>query len=110
MSPTSDYLDELLDRSAPRTTVMTGSVADALTRLRVATSVETENASLRRPVIAGLTFVLLLGDAATATAAATNSWLLRAPTSPSTPTDQPNQPATGRCTTTRTKTTSGRCR
>lgn len=79
MSPTSDHLDDLLDQSAPRTTVMTESVADELTRLRVATSVETASVTVRRPwrrpVIAGLASVLLLGGAATATAAVTNSWV-----------------------------------
>ncbi|TFD48487.1 hypothetical protein E3T55_13455 [Cryobacterium frigoriphilum] len=79
MSPTFDDLDGLLDRSAPRTTVMTDSVADELTRLRVATRVETASVTLRRPwrrpVFAGLASVLLLGGAATATAAVTNSWV-----------------------------------
>ncbi|TFD88928.1 MULTISPECIES: hypothetical protein [Cryobacterium] len=79
MGPTSDDLDGLLDRSAPRTTVMTDSVADELTQLRVATSVETARVTARRPwrrpVFAGLASVLLLGGAATATAAVTNSWV-----------------------------------
>ena len=79
MSPTSDHLDDLLDLSAPRTTVVTHSVVDELTRLRVATSVETASAfpkrPWRRPVIAGLASVLLLGGAAAATAAVSNSWL-----------------------------------
>ena len=79
MSPTSDDLDGLLDRSVPRTTLMTESVADELTRLRVATSVEAVSATARRPwrrpVFGGLASVLLLGGAATATAAVTNSWV-----------------------------------
>ncbi|WP_233200739.1 MULTISPECIES: hypothetical protein [Cryobacterium] len=79
MSPTSDDLDGLLNRSAPPTTVVTESVADELTRLRVATSVETASVTVRRPwrrpVFAGLASVLLLGGAVTATAAVTNSWV-----------------------------------
>lgn len=79
MSPTSDHLDDLLDQSAPRTTVITESVADELTRLRVATRVETATGTVRRswrrPAVAGLASVLLLGGAATATAAVMNSWV-----------------------------------
>ena len=79
MSPSTDHLDDLLDQSAPHTTVITESVADELTRLRVATSAETATMPHRRPwkrpAFAGLASVLLLGGAVNATAAVTNSWV-----------------------------------
>lgn len=77
MPPTRDHLDELLDQSTPRTTVITPGVAEELKRLRAATGA-TRGARPRRwarPVVAGLAATLLIGGAAAA-AAATGRWTL----------------------------------
>ena len=80
MSATPDQvrLDALLDQSSPITTVMTESVTDELTRLRVLSESEASTTTRRnswaRPAIAGVASIALLGGMATAAAAATGVW------------------------------------
>jgi hypothetical protein len=79
-TPATDHLDDLLDRSRPRTTVMTDEVVDELARLRVATEAEVRRAQRRqrrwaRPVVAGLLTLVLAGGAATAAATSTGLWM-----------------------------------
>jgi len=78
MTPDRDRLDDLLDQSSPRTTVVTHAVADELTRLRVeaeTTATRTLQISRwKRPALVGLLSVMLLGGAATATATVSGAW------------------------------------
>jgi hypothetical protein len=78
-TPPEDHLDDLLDRSRPRTTVMTEAVVDGLERLW--TAAETESLGARRtrrrwtrPVVAGLLALVMAGGAATAAATSTGLW------------------------------------
>ena len=79
MDQGKDHLDELLDRSSPRTTPVTTDVADEITRLQAATAATVGNSPRRhlwRPVAAGFAALLLVGGVATAAAAATGQWAL----------------------------------
>ncbi|TFB94466.1 hypothetical protein [Cryobacterium luteum] len=76
--PDEDQLDGRLDRSSPRTTLMTDDVIDELNRLRVASMPSPGSGGHRkrwtRPALTALITFSLVGGAAAATAATIQLW------------------------------------